>query len=165
METLFERILSAENLRTLVTLVGVACIAVWLKGKIDKGFADVDQRFAEVDAKMDKRFAEFNAEMDRRFAEVDKRFIALEAGLDKRFLESEAKTLAEVDALTNRKLSGLYHRLQRVDLARVADTIRALTFTLSKNGFVTKDDEAFVTNRLPAPPVIQRRARPAADAG
>ena len=43
-----------------------------LQAEMDKRFADVDKRFAELRFDMDKRFAELRSDMDKRFAELDK---------------------------------------------------------------------------------------------
>ncbi len=42
--------------------------------ELDQGFAQVDARFAEMEARLDARFAEMEARFDARFAEMDARF-------------------------------------------------------------------------------------------
>jgi len=61
-------VLNEDNIRTLVTLVAIACAAIWQTNRLEK----------RLDAKMDKRFDE----MDKKFeAKVD----AIDRSIDKRF--------------------------------------------------------------------------------
>jgi hypothetical protein len=64
MESIFSMILSAENIRTLVTLVAIATVGVWLDRRFDK----------KMDEKLDKRFNEYDKKMDDKFEAIDKKF-------------------------------------------------------------------------------------------
>lgn len=67
-------------------LGGVEQELVGLRADIDRRFAAVDLRFAELRAELVQRFTEMRAEMDRRFAElrayVDQRFTTIEGRLN-----------------------------------------------------------------------------------
>ena len=43
-----------------------------LRQEMDRGFARVDSRFKELEAKFDTRFAEMDAKLERRFADLIK---------------------------------------------------------------------------------------------
>ena len=49
--------------------------------ELDQRFAQVDARFAEMEARFDARFAEMDARFDVRFAEVDVRFARINVTL------------------------------------------------------------------------------------
>jgi len=79
-----------------------------LLGEMRAGFAQIDVRFAQQEAKIDVRFAQQEAKMDARFAEqeakMDARFGELEAKMDVRFAHFEgsvntrfAETNARID--------------------------------------------------------------------
>ena len=77
--------------------------------KMDRQFAEVNKQFAEVNQKMDRQFAEVNQKMDRQFAEVNKQFVEVNQKLNKLEigqveLAGEIKTLEE-------KVSGIDKRL------------------------------------------------------
>ena len=58
--------------------------------RLDRRFADVDRRFAEVRTDFDRRFAEVRTDFDRRFAEVRTDFDRRFAEVDRRFVEVQA---------------------------------------------------------------------------
>jgi hypothetical protein len=60
MESIFSMILSEENIRTLVTLVAIACGIIWLNGQFDK---KMDKKFNEYDEKMDKKLDDFHVKL------------------------------------------------------------------------------------------------------
>ena len=77
--------------------------------KMDRQFAEVNKQFAEVNQKMDRQFAEVNQKMDRQFTEVNKQFVEVNQKLNKLEigqveLSGEIKTLDE-------KVSGIDKRL------------------------------------------------------
>ena len=59
--------------------------------RLDRRFAEVDGRFAEVRTDIDRRFTDADADLDRRFAEVrtdiDRRFTEI----DRRFVEADVR--------------------------------------------------------------------------
>ena len=79
--------------------------------RLDRRFADVDRRFAEVRTDFDRRFAEVRTDIDRRFAEVNGRFVEVQAGFaeardDRRRLEKKlddhGKDLARLQGIVER---------------------------------------------------------------
>ena len=82
---------------------------------IDRRFteadAHVDRRFAAAGADLDRRFAEVRTDIDRRFAAVDRRFVEVQAGFaeardDRRRLEEKLDEHGKVVA----RLQGIVER-------------------------------------------------------
>ena len=59
--------------------------------KMDRRFAEVNKQFTEVNQKMDRQFAEVNQKMDRQFAEVNKQFAEVNQKMDRQFVEVNQK--------------------------------------------------------------------------
>ena len=66
-----------------------------LLGEMRAGFAQIDGRFAEMEAKMDVRFVDLEARIDRRFitfkSDIDVRLAEFEGSVNARFAETNAK--------------------------------------------------------------------------
>jgi len=111
-------IVNAENVRLLVTLVFGFSGFVWLKTSFDK-------KIGNVEASLNKRIDNVEASLNKRIDNV-------EASLSKRIDDLKYNDFAHL----NGAIGGL------------TNAIKALTFTLEKNGSLTKDDKEYIDTHL-----------------
>ena len=136
-------IFSAENVRTTILFVAIIGGFTWLKSEMKFLRYDlekmIDEKFSAQDKKFDEKFAQYDNKfdkLDKRLDEFDKRL----GELDKKF--------GELDEKLDKRFSDFHTLLKENDFAHLERTIKALTFTLEKNGILKVEDKSYVDSQL-----------------
>lgn len=86
-----------------------------------------------LDRKFEKKFDEQEKKLDGKFGEFENRF----SDFEKRMNET-------LDA----RFTAFHKQLKENDFAHLENTIKALTFMLEKNKFLTVEDKGFIDSHL-----------------
>jgi hypothetical protein len=158
-------ILSADNIRTAITLAAVVLVYLLISIKMLKSeaksdkhfaeqevnfnrrFAEIEKHFLEQEVRFDKHFAEQEVNFNRRFAEIEKHFLEQEIKFDNKLDLLKTEMAGQIDT----RLDAFYVRIKENDFAHINAAIEALTFTLEKNGSLSLKDKAFIDEKLQSP--------------
>jgi hypothetical protein len=112
-------IINAENLKVLVLIVAAVAGFIWVEKRIT----------ASLHKELNGLGIELRGEMKELAAELRGEMNALELRVDERF-------------------TAFHKTLKENDFAHLNETIKALTFTLQKNGILEPEDKKFVDSHL-----------------
>jgi len=79
---------------------------------------------------------------------LEKKIGGVETSLNKRIDGVESSLLKAMDEKIAAANQSLYAQLKANDFKHLNDTIEALTFTLEKNQFLTREDKEYIDGRL-----------------
>jgi len=141
MESIANLIFSAENVRMLVLLVFGFCGYVMLKTSLEKKIDGVE---SSLNKKIDGVESSLNKKIDGVESSLNKKIDGVESSLNKKIDGVESSLIKAMDE----KIANFHAQLKANDFKHLNDTIEALTFTLEKNKFLTREDKEYIDGRL-----------------
>jgi len=123
-------IFNENNAQTLILLVAIIGGVAWLKADIKFLRYDLEKEMSNFKNEITGEMSNFKNEITGEMSNFENKITALiDEKLDKRFSE--------------------FHRqLKENDFAHLEKTIKALTFMLEKNKFLTVEDKGFIDSQL-----------------
>jgi len=130
-------IFNANNAQTLILLVAIIGGVAWLKADI---------KFLRYD--LEKEMSDFKNEIKNEISGIKEEMYSFKNEMYNRMSDFENKIIALIDEKLDKRFSEFHRQLKENDFAHLEKTIKALTFMLEKNKFLTVEDKGFIDSQL-----------------
>ena len=148
-------IFNANNAQTLILLVAIIGGVAWLKADIKFLRYDLEKEMSgfknEITGEMSgfkNEISGIKEEMSGFKNEIKNEISNFKNEMYNRMSDFENKIIALIDEKLDKRFSEFHRQLKENDFAHLEKTIKALTFMLEKNKFLTVEDKGFIDSQL-----------------